>query len=285
MNRLTFLISVLLFSCPLNAQPQISKIQRPIEITPYEAFTINSAVLGRKYILSIKVPLDYLDKGNETKKYPVLYLNDAPHTFKVATGVTYFKSMDRAIVVGISYALGVDGQFSRFRDLTPAYDSSIKQYTTGQAPEFLKFIEDEVITFVEKNYRADPTKRILAGHSLGASFGAWVLLTKPELFSSYVLTSPSLWFKNDLIFSLEEQYATKNKSLKANVFIATGALETPEHGMNYHMVDDHQRFLTRLRSRNYQGLRISDEIVGGTDHFSTFPVGLAKGLRWIYQDL
>jgi uncharacterized protein len=284
-NKFNLLLSVLLFSCQLNAQALITKIQQPVEISPYEAFTIKSAVLGREYILSIKVPLDYLDKGNKTKKYPVMYLNDAPHTFKVATGVTYFKSMDRAIVVGISYALGVDGQFSRFRDLTPEHDNGIKQYTTGQAPEFLKFIEDEVITFVEKNYRADPTKRILSGHSLGASFGAWVLLTKPELFSSYVLTSPSLWFKNDLIFALEEQYAAKNKSLNANVFIATGALETPEHGMNYHMVDVHQRFVSRLRSRNYQGLQISDEIVSGTDHFSTFPVGLAKGLRWIYQDL
>jgi predicted alpha/beta superfamily hydrolase len=285
MNKFTFLISVLLFSCQLNAQASISKIQQPVEITPYEAFTINSAVLGRTYNLSIKLPLDYLDKGNETKKYPVLYLNDAPHTFKVAAGVTYFNSMDKAIVVGISYALGVDGQFSRFRDLTPEYDKSVKQYTTGQAPEFLKFIEDEVITFVEKNYRADPTKRMLSAHSLGASFGAWVLLTKPEVFSSYILTSPSLWFKNELIFSLEEKYAAQHKALKADVFIATGALETPEHGMNYNMVDGHQRFLTRLRSRNYQGLRINDEIVSGTDHFPTFPVSLEKGLRWIYQDL
>jgi hypothetical protein len=55
-----------------------------------------------------------------------------------------------------------------------------------------------------------------------------------------------------------------NKSLNANVFIATGALEIPEHGMNYNMVDGHQRFLSRLRSRNYQGLRISDEIVSAT---------------------
>ena len=231
------------------------------------------------------MPFGYAHKENKNKKYPVLYLNDAPYTFKVATAIAHRRELDRAIIVGISRAHDEHYQYSRVRDLTPEYDKDWKEYKTGGANDYLKFIEKEVFEFIEKNYRADSSRRILSGHSLGGSFGAWVLLTKPQLFSNYILTSPSLWYKNDMIFDLEEAYSNKNKALNANVFIATGVLETPEHEMKNNMVVGHKKFLQRLTSRNYQGLHLQSEIVSGTDHDSTFPVGLSKGLRWIYKEL
>ena len=255
------------------------------EISNSNVVTIESKILKRQYDLYIKVPHDYFEEKNKSKKYPILYLNDGPHTFKVAAGVTHFPSMDRAIVVGISFAHGENGQFSRVRDLTPVVDESWKKFSTGGATEYLEFIEKEIFPFIENNYRIDVNNRMLAGHSLGGSFGAWVLLTKPSLFSGYILTSPSLWFNNDYIFDLEKEYYKNSNSLDAKVFIATGSLEVPGNGMRNDMVDGHLRFIKRLRSRNYKGIYISDEIVEGTDHYSTFPVGLAKGLRILYQEL
>lgn len=193
--------------------------------------------------------------------------------------------MNKVIVVGISFAHGENGQYSRVRDLTPITDGTWRKYKTGGAPKYLKFFEDEVIPYIEENYRSNPTKRILSGHSLGGSFGAWVLLTKPELFSSYILTSPSLWYKKHWIFDLEDKYHIKNKSLNANLYFATGSLETIKNGMYYEMADDQVRFVRQLVSRNYRGLTIEDEIVKGTDHYSTFPVGLSKGLMFIYKQM
>lgn len=250
-----------------------------------EIVTINSTVLNKKYDLYIKVPRDYFLEDSKHKKYPVLYLNDGPHTFKVASGVTHFPEMDKAIVVGISFAHGEHGQHSRVRDLTPVVDKTWKQYRTGGAPRYLDFIENEVIKYVEDNYRVNSKQRILSGHSLGGSFGAWVLLTKPELFSSYILTSPSLWFKEYWIFDVEEQYKLKNKHLNANVYLATGSLETIKDGMYYEMADDQVKFMSKLVSRNYQGLTVKGEIVEGTDHYSTFPVGLSKGLMFVYNQM
>jgi predicted alpha/beta superfamily hydrolase len=270
------------FSAVLSAAANENQV---FEISNSEIVTIESTILKRKYDLYIKVPRDYFEEKNQSKQYPVLYLNDGPHTFKVAAGVTHFPSMDKSIVVGISFAHGENGQNSRVRDFTPVVDKSWKKYVTGGATEYLAFIEREVFPFVEKNYRIDVHNRILSGHSLGGSFGAWVLLTKPSLFSGYILTSPSLWFKNDYIFDLENEFSKTNNSLNAKIFVATGALEVPENGMRNDMVDGHVRFIKRLRSRHYQGLYISDEIVEGTDHYSTFPVGLAKGLKLFYQEL
>ena len=125
----------------------------------------------------------------------------------------------------------------------------------------------------------------MSGHSLGGSFGTWVLLTKPELFSNYILTSPSLWFKKHWVFDLEDKLHSKNKLLQANVYFATGSLETIEGGMHYEMADDQIKFVKQLTSRNYQGLTIENEIVKGTDHYTTFPVGLSKGLMFTYKQM
>ncbi|WP_444946687.1 alpha/beta hydrolase [Microbulbifer sp. VTAC004] len=285
MRRFTFLLTILLSFDFAVAEELVVETSGEFNIKGSEIFTVYSKILGRKYDLYIKTPAGYNDKAAEKLKYPVLYLNDGPYAFKVAAGVTHLKSMNKAILVGISFAHGENGQFSRVRDLTPVLDESWKRYRTGGAPEYLRFIEEEVIPFVEVNYRANPAKRILAGQSLGGSFGVWVLLSKPELFSSYVLTSPSLWYKNEMIFDVEEEYSKKYKSLNANVYLATGALETKEDGrMSNDMVDGHKRFVEILRLRKYTGISINDEIVSGADHYSTFPIGLAKGLRWIYQD-
>ena len=146
--------------------------------------------------------------------------------------------MDKVIVVGISFAQGENSQFSRVRDLTPVVDKDWVKYQTGGAPEYLKFIENEVFGFVEKQYRVNSNQRILSGQSLGGSFGAWVLLTKPELFMGYILTSPSLWFKDDWIFDLESSYSKTNTSLEANVYMAIGTLETKENRMQQEMVGD-----------------------------------------------
>jgi len=258
--------------------------QNKFEIANSHVVTIESKLLGRKYDLYIKVPRGYHSKNNKSKHYPVLYLNDGPYTFKVATGVTHIQPMDKAIVVGLSFAHGENGQSSRVRDLTPEVDKSWVKYKTGGGPQYLEFIEKEVFAFIEKNYRINTKQRIIAGQSLGGSFGAWVLLTKPELFSSYILTSPSFWYKKELIFDAEEAYFKNNKQLKANIYIATGALETPENGMQQDMVAGHNKFVKRLRSRDYQDIKLIDEVVTGTNHYSTFPVGLSKGLVFIYKE-
>lgn len=275
----------LTFVLILNCSNVIGAENKRFEIANSKIITIDSKVLGRKYDVFIKVPRDYLKEENRFKKYPVLYLNDGPHTFKVAAGVTHFPRMDKAIVVGIAFSHGENGQYSRVRDLTPITDDSWKKYQTGGAPSYLKFLENEVISYVEENYRANSKQRILSGHSLGGSFGAWVMLTKPELFSSYILTSPSFWYKKYWIFDLEDKLHLKNKSLRANLYLATGSLETIDGGMYYEMADDQLKFANQLRSRNFQGLTIKDEIVEGTDHFSTFPVGLSKGLMFVYKQL
>ncbi len=173
---------------------------------------------------------------------------------------------------------------SRVRDLTPTEDEAWQHYKTGGGPAYLDFIQKEVISFVERHYRADPERRTLVGQSLGGSFGAWVLLTRPELFESYILTSPSLWFHDRNIFDVEEVYAKNNKDLKARVYFAVGEYERPEfRNTRNDMVGDQREFVNKLRSRDYPGLIIKDEVISEALHETTFPIGFTRGVRWLFD--
>ncbi|MFP8844264.1 alpha/beta hydrolase [Shewanella baltica] len=156
------------------------------------------------------------------------------------------------------------------------------KFETGEALNYLTFIESEVIPFVETHYRATPDHRTLAGQSLGGSFGVLTLLTKPQLFENYILTSPSLWIHDSYLFELEKQFAAKNTELKAKIYFATGAMETPANGSKNDMVGLQNAFVAKLRSRNYSSLEVKDDIIEGAYHETTFPIGFTKGALWLY---
>lgn len=258
------------------------------EIPNSAVHTIESKILDRTYDIFVKTPADYDSEAAAKKHYPVIYLNDGPYTFQVASGATHLPmnvgKLEQALLVGISFAHGENGMDSRVRDLTPTEDKTWTRYQTGGGPAYLEFMEKEVFPFIEKHYRADPSRRTLAGQSLGGSFGAWVLLTRPELFESYILTSSSLWFHDHNILDFEQRYAEKHKDLKARVYFAVGEYENPEHrNTRNDMVGHQQAFVAKLRSRNYPGLVIKDDVISESLHETTFPIGFTRGIRWLFD--
>ncbi|AXK41297.1 alpha/beta hydrolase [Erythrobacter aureus] len=63
----------------------------------------------------------------------------------------------------------------------------------GGAPKFRRYIADEVIPFVEANYRVGARKAVL-GESLAGLFILETFFSQPELFTDYIAISPSLWY-------------------------------------------------------------------------------------------
>lgn len=267
----------------------LSHESKAFEVPRTAVHTIVSSASGRSYEIYIKTPVGYEDAANSKVKYPVIYLNDGPYTFQVASGLTHLpmgnsRKFERAILVGISYAEGEAGMASRVRDFTPVRDASWTRYETGGAPQYLAFLEQQVFPFVETHFRADPTRRTLSGQSLGGSFGAWVLLERPELFSNYILTSPSLWFHDRYIFDLEQSRAGEWNDLDAHVYFAVGEMETVDNGMTNPMVSQLVEFGDRLRSRGYPNLKLQVEVIPGALHETTFPFGFMRGTHWIFGE-
>lgn len=81
--------------------------------------------------------------------------------------------MEEVIVVGLSYARGDGGVYSRRRDYTPTtprkhdYRSDMpgRQPAFGEAAGYAKFISSEVFPLIASQYRANMGRKIFVGHS------------------------------------------------------------------------------------------------------------------------
>jgi len=289
MRFVCLLAACLLFTI-VSARAQETAPAYQVERT--SVHTVNSTKNGRTYDLYVKLPPGYADPKNADKRYAVLYLTDGDYTFQVASGITRLahnlKRLEEFILVGLPNAKGENGMDARRRDLTPWVDDRTDGGRLGGgAPAYLDFLIKDAMPLVEKTYRIDATRRTLVGQSYGGLFGLWVLFTQPQHFSSYILTSPSIWYKEHALWGMEADYAKSHKDLKAKLYMATGSFEAARPGDKRYnresdMVANQQEMAKRLRARKYPGFQVVSEVSQGTYHETTFPVGLIQGLQWLY---
>jgi predicted alpha/beta superfamily hydrolase len=141
----------------------------------------------------------------------------------------------------------------------------------GDAAGFHAFIKDELIPFIEQTYRADPTKRVLVGHSYGGLFALYVMFTTPDLFGTLVIGSPSVGYGGEYTFQQEEAYAQAHKALPARVYYFVGELEPEE-------IDDIRRMAAKLLARNYEGFSLVEHVFPDQNHCEVAGAGIHWGL-------
>ena len=253
----------------------------PFGFPKIETHSIHAHSNNKDYELYVQIPQSYADSKTN---YPLIVVNDSRFAFPVTTGAMALMGgavVKEAVVVGISYAKGEDRSISRTRDYTPTFSpveksgySSLSRLASGHAKEYVDFIETQVIPLVQQKYRIDTKKKVFVGHSFGGLLGTYILFKKPELFTDYIIGSPSLWYDNRVMFRMEKEYAKSHTQLPVNVTMFVGALENDYHPM----VKDLQDMEKQLRSRNYKGLSLKVEILANENHHSVFPSLLSKGL-------
>ncbi len=147
---------------------------------------------------------------------------------------------------------------------------------TGDAGNFHKFIKDELIPRVESDYRADPSRRILVGHSYGGLFAVFAMFEAPDLFATLIVGSPTLSYGNRFTFQREEAFAKENKKLPANVYLYVGDLE---ESIDDSTVTDTLRLAAILQSRNYEGFSLVKQIFPDQNHCEVVAPGFQRGLK------
>lgn len=241
----------------------------------------------------------------------VLYLTDANGFF--GSAVELIRSMQLALhlppllVVGIGYPLGglAETTLVRTRDLSPSSDPAFAALFPelahmGGAVALLSFLRDELMSWVGSRYDVDPADTCFFGHSLGGLFGTWMLLREPATFRRYILGSPSLWWDDGMIFTIEDDYSRQHEDLEAEVFFGIGADETQDgrtrEAVNLpaearhratawyiDMVDDLARLVDRLDGRHYPSLRLHHLVLPDEFHVTVAPTILSRGLRLLYD--
>ncbi len=263
---------IIIFAIPKSAIAQIDSL--PVQNE--KAVLIKSKVLSENRTLWIHLPADYNTTSNT---YPVLYLLDGDSHFSYASQlVSFLSGYDRdripdMVVVGI---VNVD----RGRDFTPVHpqrdsnstDSATVLNTSG-AGRFLRYIDEEVVPYVDSHYRVQPY-RILAGHSLGGLFALYVKETKPNLFPGMILISPAINGVNDHMLATVNNLFTLSHPHNGKLFITIGNEGTQK-------VDALAAQLKRLAPAwfAWDFRKYDDE-----NHFSVPYKSLFDGLKFFYKD-
>ena len=235
---------------------------------------LHAAATGRDYDIQVSLPADY--GRDPAARYPTLYILDGQWDFKlmlsVQGGLVYDRFTPPIIIVGITWS-GANANYDSLRamDLTPA--ATRRLTGSGAAPQFLTFIKDQLIPFVETSWRADPRRRVLMGSSFGGLFTLYALFTDPGLFAGYLAGSPAVTYASRAGFALEASYAATHHDLPVRLYIAVGSIED--------LASPVQEFWGIVRSRNYTGLTLETRVIEGERHSGNKPEAFNRGLRFI----
>ncbi len=289
-------LAMLLAASPLAAQDVAAPSR--YELPNSEVLRIPAKALGREYEYVVVLPAGYA--ANPDRRYPVLMYTDMPQSTGLITGMhrrlrAGGRGLEDAIIVGLGYAVGDTGEYSRRRDYTPTKHGDIdarsdmpgRQVAYGEAEAYRLHLKDELFPELERRYRIDPAQRIYLGHSYGGLFGMHILLNDSAMFRKYVLISPSLWFDRRLMIARERGFAMSHKDMPADVFFMIGGEETvpdpdsePHAASRMQMVEDMGEMVRNLNSRNYPGLTVRQQVFPGEDHGSVYVPAVRAGLEW-----
>ena len=185
--------------------------------------SLYSKILTESRKIYIQLPSQHTPEKNQ--KYPVAFILDGEIFLPTVNDVQNYYSggfMPEMVLVGIS------NDKNRVRDLTTS--SITNRYgmpfneKNGEANNFRKFIETELIPYIESKYPVTDY-RTLIGHSYGGLFVISTLINQPNLFTNYLAIDPSLdWDEQKLLKEAQEIIATQKFENKALFMSLSGQL-------------------------------------------------------------
>lgn len=275
---------LLVFGFPLQAAqvPQVS-------LSGTAVYELNFQ--GRTYPLWVDVPVSY---SSNKQDYPLLLVTDAPYAFPLIRSIRnrvgqQGRNIEDFILVGLAYPATDTPADSRSRDYTTSNvkaraakaGESYSAPVYGNAPAFAGFIAKQVLPLLQQQYRLDRQRQIYLGHSYGALLGTYMLLHQPELFSHYVLSSPSLWFdQHRLLGEAPALLQALPAATQAKIWLYSGGLKQPgpsaRHNKETDLVGDMQRFAKLLGP--VKGLQVKTQVLDGEDHLTVFPPMVTRAM-------
>lgn len=271
-NTLFVIVIVLIFSEVGHSQSIISTSEiNNFSLYNTKAEYLTSEIVADSFFILISVPDGYY--SNE-KRHPVLYVLDGDIAYGMAASISRYlqigNNIPELIVVGIGYgALNKSVAEKRRRDYRPAQ--------TGGSENFLKFLSEELIPYIDTNYRTIPGERTINGFSIGGLFGLYTLFTRPESFNQYIIGSPNLNWDDYSIFKYEENSPEKIGDMNLNIFISVGSEESEDKYFN--PIDS---LVTKIQQHNYPGVKIETKVFDGSTHLVSPPESLTHGLLSVF---
>jgi predicted alpha/beta superfamily hydrolase len=254
----------------------------------------------------------------DARRFPVVYMTDGNAAFDMLKGISWMlQQSDQEslgfMLIAISYPSEspIAGALLRGRDLTfPGtpnvfsglefpWDGVLRSKGMGQefggAANFQRFIAEELVDFIDERYKTEVGHRTYFGHSAGGSFGLFTLLTRPELFRNYIISSPALTYhgttpdgtihdNDDFLLQRVRDFTVARESLGAvQLYISVGGQEQYEPLIgNWQMVSSFYRLVALLKQAEIPGLRLASEVFAGESHVTAWPIAFMHGIQSVF---
>ena len=231
-----------------------------------KSFPMTSKILNRDVNVLISVPDGY---NAGSSNYPVLYDLNSFLSFTLDCGTAGL--LGRNLIIPNMIVVGVPF-LDRGYVPTPFEERGENPTATDLS---LKFLREELIPFVEKNYRTNAF-RILYGHSVGGLFTMYTLFNEPDLFTAYLAGSP--WFQTNNQYWLKNiEKMAKNRNLDGKfLFMTVGKDEAPL------TIDTYRELGKWMNGQPASGLTWKSAWLEG-DHGSMVGRNIYDGLLFIFS--
>lgn len=257
------------------APPAFSQDRRdgdPVSIGTYRV--LRSDVLDEDRLLLVSLPRGY-DEG--TCSYPVLYVLYGDHilgylaeALHVLSRLSSEGAAPSMIVVGVA-------NVSRYRDLSPV---GRRGNPSGIDP-FLRFVEKELIPFVESEYRTKDY-RLLVGPQAGAEFGLYSMAGRPGTFNAYLIENPFMSPPaREVLMPLMEDLMVQG--LPSYTFVQMACADRAGSRDQTESIEYARRFERMVAEKNPRNLVLRARYVEGSEDFIP-PLLLKEGLRELFRD-
>lgn len=253
------------------------RAQDTVSVTAFpfgQIHTLSSQVMQETRVLNIYLPDGY--HPDSAVVYPVIYLldgsahEDYPHIAGLVQFLSMYELMPKAIVVGIA---NVD----RKRDLT--FPTSVEKDkldfpTTGGSATFRRFLATELRPYIDSAFSTSG-RNLLIGQSLGGLFAAETLLRQPELFTDYMIISPSFWWDHQSLLKEAETFFDRYPELQTNVYLSIGNEGKVMNG-------DMLAFVRIFRKKAPKTVDWHYEPLPKENHATVLHRSIYKGFEWLF---
>jgi len=242
-----------------------------------EERTLFCPTLGREYHLSVALPDSYM---TSTQAYPVIYVLDGDLFFGMAAGLTpiarWCLGVPEVIIVGISYGMESYDQWVQLRERDFKIPEVRDAPPDSAANVFLDALTQEMIPFIEANYRIIPSDRCLYGYSSSGFFVLYALFHQPDAFQRYLSGSGDLYIAYPYVIQHDAPLAARDAANPIQLYLSVGELEDDQFPYFHQLV-------AFLEQGNYPGLTLTTEIYSGERHGSEgIALTYLHGLRMVY---
>lgn len=173
-------------------------------------YAFRSEHLGNQRTIIVYVPPDY---SSNDRRYPVLYMHDGQNLFDAATssfGVEWradehAEKLIRDGRIEPIIIVGIYNNDDRMAEMTPDADRASGR--GGKGPKYAKFIVEELIPFINAEYRTNLLREqtAIGGSSAGGLISLFIAAEYPQVFGKCAAVSPALmWNGRSLLHRYEK---------------------------------------------------------------------------------